>query len=126
MRDRNAGPFEYRAVGEDSALAPAAFRTVPGIATKRRAVYFLHGGGDAVVQIVQIAFYGKRIHDLTSQVFFFAELFFELALALAFALATAADCTTACSGAFLLTAVLDALAASFRPSRVGCERFFAG
>src|SRR5450755_2670703 len=111
MRERHAGSLEYRTFGQDTALAPAAFRTIPGIATKLRSVYFFHGGGDAVVQVVQITPYGKRIHDLTSQVFCFAGRFFGLALSLE----AAAGCTADCSGAFLLAAVLDALAASFWP-----------
>ena len=45
--------------------------------------------------------------------------------AFAAGLEAAAGCTADCSGAFLLAAVLDALAASFWPVPVGRERFFA-
>src|ERR1700730_15209105 len=117
MRNRHAGEPEDRAYGEHAALASAAFRPLPGIAAEFCRVGGFHGGRDAVVQAVQIAFDGKRLlargqrsrgrglmHDLPSQVFFFAALFLGLTAVL--------DAAAGCSGAFLFAAALDAFAAS--------------
>jgi hypothetical protein len=62
MRKRHAGAFENRAFGEHPAFAATAFRALPGVAAKFCRVDVLDGGGDAVVQIVEVAFYVACVH----------------------------------------------------------------